>query len=167
MQAPSAEEERMIIALSAQISDLKTDTFLTETSIAFVGEQGKKYRAARFVDKYARTRVPPAAGESTTKDVDRKSYHFCMHHNSEAGTWVIHDPNKCDRVSKKETKATIKSDVVDQGLARHPGRGLRVVVRRVEITFSRCAGWLLIWSNLDHALAVWSTGAVVWVAVVR
>ena len=41
--------------------------------------------------------------------MDKKTYHYCMHHNNGAGAWVIHDPNKCDRRdNQKEKKPTDK-----------------------------------------------------------
>ena len=93
-QAPSVEEEQ-IIAWTAQIGDLKnasaTQTGTAEnmgkkSTVSKMGE-GKKNRTSRFAEKYAWKLVPPAAGKPTTKEMDKKTYHFCMHHNNGAGAW--------------------------------------------------------------------------------
>ena len=101
-QAPSAEEEQ-IIALTAQISDLRKETSnhaereKGKKSTSKKGNDGKKANKAKIAEKYAWKLVPPARGEPTTKEVNKKTYHFCPHHNNESGAWVIHHPSKCDR----------------------------------------------------------------------
>lgn len=113
-QAPSAEAEQ-IMALTAQITDLQKakSTAPVEKAKKSGGgksEEKKKTRAARFAEKYAWKLEPPASGDPTTKDVDKKTYHFCPHHNNGIGAWVIHHPNKCDRrdAKPKDKSATNK-----------------------------------------------------------
>jgi hypothetical protein len=116
-QAPSVEEEQ-ILALTAQISDLQKAKTTTSASDKAKkagakkkdGEAAKKKaRTDRYAEKYAWKLIAPATGEPTTKEVGKKTYHFCPHHNSGAGAWVIHLPSKCDRRdSKKEVPASDK-----------------------------------------------------------
>jgi hypothetical protein len=44
---------------------------------------------------YAWKLVAPGSGEPTTKEMNKNSYHFCMHHNNGIGEWVIRHPSKC------------------------------------------------------------------------
>ena len=105
-QAPSAQEEQ-IIALTAQVSALSKGR----------GDQGKKggtkkdpeagkkkIRDAKYAEQYAWKLIAPAPGEPKTKEVGKKTYNFCMHHNDGAGAWVIHHPDNCDRRSSKPPK---------------------------------------------------------------
>ena len=86
-QAPSLEEEQ-ILALTAQIDAM---------------EKAKaKATAAKYPEKYAWKLIPPSAGEPKTKDVNKKTYHFCPHHNNGVGAWVIHHPSVCDRRNEKK-----------------------------------------------------------------
>ena len=107
-QAPSAEEEQ-ILALTAQISDLKrarANPKANEKSKQ--GTESKKASKAKMADKYAWKLVPPASGEPTTKEHNKKTYHFCPHHNNEAGAWVIHHPSKCDRREVRDKEKPIE-----------------------------------------------------------
>jgi predicted RNA-binding protein YlxR (DUF448 family) len=105
-QAPSAEEEQ-ILALTAQIGDLKKEKSALADKAKKGGSKnkqgdGKKAKeAAKMAERYAWKLVPPETGEPRTKEVNGKTYHFCMHHNDGKGAWVIHHPDKCD---KRETK---------------------------------------------------------------
>ena len=106
-QAPSAEEEQ-ILALTAQIGEMqkaKSNATTNEKAKKPPGAKKdpskKKARTERFAEKYAWKLVPPASGEPKTKDVNKKTYHFCPHHNDGAGLWVIHHPNKCDHREEK------------------------------------------------------------------
>ena len=64
-------------------------------------------------ERYAWKLVPPASGEPKTKEVDKKTYHFCMNHNNGAGAWVIHHPDKCDRrEGMHKGKATAEQKVM-------------------------------------------------------
>jgi hypothetical protein len=108
-QAPSAEAEQ-IMALTAQISDLQKakGTTPAEKSKKAGGakkesEAKKQSRAAKYAEKYAWKLIAPASGEPTTKEVEKKTYHFCPHHNNDLGAWVIHLPSKCDRRDNKRT----------------------------------------------------------------
>lgn len=103
-QAPSREEEE-IVALKAEIGELKkakANTLATEkgkkpNANAKKGADGKsKTRAERLAIKYAWKLVPPAPGDPTMKDFEKKTYHFCPNHNNGLGAWVIHHPSKCD-----------------------------------------------------------------------
>ena len=106
-QAPSAEEEQ-ILALTAQIGEMqkaKSNATTNEKAKKPPGAKKdpskKKARTERFAEKYAWKLVPPASGEPKTKDVNKKTYHFCPHHNDGAGLWVIHHPNKCNHREEK------------------------------------------------------------------
>jgi hypothetical protein len=77
------------------------------------GNDGKKANKAKIAEKYAWKLVPPASGEPTTKEVNKKTYHFCPHHNNESGAWVIHHPSKCDRREvKNKDKAPAKEKIM-------------------------------------------------------
>jgi hypothetical protein len=114
-QAPSREEVE-IVALKAEIGELKkakVNTSATEkgkkpNGNAKKGTDGKtRTRSERLATKYAWKLVPPAPGEPTTKDFEKKTYHFCPNHNNGLGAWVIHHPSKCDlrdNPSKKKEK---------------------------------------------------------------
>ena len=104
-QAPTPQDEE-IMALSAEIVELKKarPTQAAGGKGAKSGKKGddaKKSYKARMAEKYAWKLVPPASGEPKTKEVNKKTYHFCPHHNNDAGAWVIHHPNKCDRRENK------------------------------------------------------------------
>jgi hypothetical protein len=107
-QAPSAEAEQ-ILALTAQIGEMQkakassTTTADKAKKSSTHKDSKKKARTERFADKYAWKLVPPANGEPKTKEVNKKTYHFCPHHNDGAGLWVIHHPNKCDRREEKSS----------------------------------------------------------------
>ena len=117
-QAPSAEEEQ-IIALTAQIGDLKkaksanTDAKMKNAGGKNKGADAKKQaKSAKMSERYAWKLLPPTSGEAKTKEVDGKTYHFCMNHNDGQGAWVIHHPDKCDKREIKHTKAKTTSDKV-------------------------------------------------------
>ena len=106
-QAPSPEEEQ-IMALTAQVGELqKQKSSSKATSDKPKKKKGgsdskKKTFAERYAgDKYAWKLVPPASGEPKSKEVNKKAYHFCPHHNEGAGLWVLHSPAKCDRREEK------------------------------------------------------------------
>ena len=106
-QAPSPEEEQ-IMALTAQVGELqKQKSSSKATSDKPKKKKGgsdskKKTFAERYAgDKYAWKLVPPASGEPKSKEVNKKTYHFCPHHNEGAGLWVLHSPAKCDRREEK------------------------------------------------------------------
>ena len=67
-----------------------------------------------MAEKYAWKLVPPASGKPKTKEVNKKAYHFCPHHNNNAGAWVIHHPNKCDdrRENKGSETPAVKGKVM-------------------------------------------------------
>ena len=106
-QTPSPEEEQ-IMALTAQVGELqKQKSSSKATSDKPKKKKGgsdskKKTFAERYAgDKYAWKLVPPASGEPKSKEVNKKTYHFCPHHNEGAGLWVLHSPAKCDRREEK------------------------------------------------------------------
>ena len=113
-QAPSVEEEQ-IIALTAQIDEMQKEKAMTATANdkpKRPTESKKKSRTDRYAEKYAWKLVPPASGEPKTKEVNKKTYHFCPHHNNGVGAWVIHHPNKCDRrEEKKDVPAKAKASM--------------------------------------------------------
>jgi hypothetical protein len=51
---------------------------------------GGRERKARPEDAWKN--VPPKSGDPTTKEMNGKTYHFCMWHKA----WCIHTPAKCD-----------------------------------------------------------------------
>ena len=108
-QAPSLEEEQ-IMALTAQLDAMekaKANASKVKKAETKKGNDAKKKaRTDKYAEKYAWKLIPPAAGEPKTKDVNKKTYHFCPHHNNGVGAWVIHHPNACDRRDEKkgETK---------------------------------------------------------------
>jgi hypothetical protein len=66
------------------------------------------------------------------KNVGKKTYHFCLHHNNRAGAWVIHHPSKCDRRDiMKDKPATDK--VMSQDVAGYPGRCWRLIIQSGQI----------------------------------
>ena len=67
------------------------------------GDEKKQAKQTRS-EKYAWKIIPPGAGEPKTKEVHKKTYHFCPNHNDGKGAWVIHHPNKCDRCEEKKDK---------------------------------------------------------------
>ena len=106
-QAPTPQDEENM-ALSAEIIELKKEMTNQNAGgkAAKSGKKGddtKKSYKARMAEKYAWKLVPPASGEPKTKEVSKKTYHFCPHHNNDAGAWVIHHPSKCNR---REIKGT-------------------------------------------------------------
>jgi hypothetical protein len=97
-QAPTAEEEQ-IVALVAQVEQLKQGTAKKKKS----GEKGgEKQRKQRRDDdpKYAWKLVKPKHGEPLTKDVNGKTYHWCPKHTA----WVLHDPGACRLEGAGKTK---------------------------------------------------------------
>ena len=101
-QAPTPQDEE-IMALNAEIIELKKVQSAGGKG-AKSGQKGnevKKSHKAKMAEKYAWKLVPPASGEPKTKEVNKKTYHFCPHHNNECGAWVIHHPSKCDRREAK------------------------------------------------------------------
>jgi hypothetical protein len=104
-QAPSIKEEQ-ILALTAQIDAMKKAKISTaktkKSDSKKANDAKKKTRADTYAEKYAWKIVPPAEGEPKTKEVNKKNYHFCPHHNNGAGAWVIHHPSACDRRDDKK-----------------------------------------------------------------
>ena len=106
-QAPSPEEEQ-IMALTAQVGELQKQKGSSKTTSDKPkkkkgGFEKKKTAAEHYSgDKYAWKLVPPASGEPKSKEVNKKTYHFCPHHNEGAGLWVLHSPAKCDRREEKK-----------------------------------------------------------------
>ena len=112
-QAPSVEEEQ-ILALTAQIGEMQKAkakmTTTNEKTKKGPESKKKKVKMDRLGEKYAWKLVPPASGEPKTKEVNKKTYHFCPNHNNGMGAWVIHHPNKCDnREEKKDVHAKDKT----------------------------------------------------------
>jgi hypothetical protein len=103
-QAPSPEEAQ-IIALTAQIKDIKANHQAgkgKENAGNGDGNQsGKKKKGSKTKrgepsdNKYAWKLIAPTSGEPKTKMVNEKEYHFCLNHNDGKGAWVIHNPAKC------------------------------------------------------------------------
>ena len=115
-QAPSAEAEQ-IMALTAQITDLQrakapAPVEKAKKSGGSKHDGKKKIRATKFAEKYAWKLIPPESGEPTTKEVDKKTYHFCPHHNNGIGAWVIHHPSKCDRRDEKPKDKTASAKIM-------------------------------------------------------
>ena len=67
------------------------------------GNEKKQAKQTRN-EKYAWKLVPPGAGDPKTKEVNKKTYHFCPNHNNGKGARVIHHSNKCDRRKDKQEK---------------------------------------------------------------
>jgi hypothetical protein len=74
--------------------------------------EAKKARTAKYAEKYAWKLIAPAIGEPTTKEVDKKTYHFCPHHSNGLGAWVIHLPSKCDQHDAKKKEKTPKDKIM-------------------------------------------------------
>ena len=108
-QAPSLEEDQ-IMALTAQLDAMEKAKVNTSKAKKVETKKGnvaqKKARIDKYAKKYAWKLIPPAAGEPKTKDVNKKTYHFCPHYNNGVGARVIHHPSACDRRDEKkgETK---------------------------------------------------------------
>jgi hypothetical protein len=96
-EAPSVETEQ-VLALNAKYNGNKA-----EKGKKAGGDEKKQAKQTRN-EKYAWKLIPPGAGESKTKEVHKKTYHFCPNHNDGKGAWVIHHPNKCDRREEKKDK---------------------------------------------------------------
>ena len=81
-QTPSAKEEQ-ILTLTAQISNLKrakANPATNEKGSKGTTKQGiesTNTSKAKIAEKYAWKLVPPASGEPTTKEHNKKTYHFC------------------------------------------------------------------------------------------
>lgn len=101
-QAPSAEQEQ-IIALTAQINDLKKKKGFERNDGA------KKKKTADSDDpRFAWKKVAPAEGDPKSKVVNGKTYHFGCRHKA----WVLHKPEDCRMKGpnmKDESKESKKS----------------------------------------------------------
>ena len=96
-EAPSVETEQ-VMALNAKYNGNKADKERK------AGGSEKKQSKQTRNEKYAWKLVPPGSGEPKTKEVNKKTYHFCPNHNDGKGAWVIHHPNKCDRREDTQDK---------------------------------------------------------------
>lgn len=128
-QAPSHEEEQ-IMALTAQIKDLKdsksTGKENRDTSNAkAAGSKSNRGRNKGKVkrtpgdeptDKYAWKLIPPGSGDPKTKKVNDKEYHFCTNHNDGKGAWVLHNPTNCHASKTNNTSGA--------GNAQHSSKAL-------------------------------------------
>ena len=102
-QAPTAEEEQ-IVALVAQVEQLKKFTKKSKSSSEKVADKIRKKR--RDDDpKYAWKMVKPKQGETSKKEVNGKTYHWCPKHNA----WTLHEPGAC-RLEKGENKHKQKGE---------------------------------------------------------
>jgi hypothetical protein len=87
-QAPTAEEEQ-IVALVAQVEQLKKFTKKTKSGEKVVEKKRKQRRDDD--PKYAWKLVKPKQGDPSKKEVTGKTYHWCPKHNA----WTLHEPGAC------------------------------------------------------------------------
>jgi hypothetical protein len=55
------------------------------------GKSGGLKKGQQAIDKYTWKREPPKEGQPKTKEVKRRTYHWCKEHTA----WVAHLPEKC------------------------------------------------------------------------
>ena len=90
-QAPSAEEEQ-IIALTAQVKGLQTKKHGARSKSTREKKLESTKTPRRNDDpKYAWKLVAPKPGEPTTKEWNKKTYHFCTNHKA----WCLHNQTDC------------------------------------------------------------------------
>ena len=111
-QAPTAEEAQ-IVALSAQVEQLqKANGHLKKATKK--NERGGSDRSKKRSDddpKYAWKKVKPKQGESKTKVVNGKTYHWCDKHKA----WTLHTNNEC-RLSADNGEGTTEGLTLNQAL---------------------------------------------------
>jgi hypothetical protein len=74
----------------------------------------------------------PKDGESQTKKVDGKTYHWCEGNGAHKPKWVIHDPKTCNRLKKPKPKDSGSEESksqpdweIDQAVMEDDEQGLR------------------------------------------
>ena len=89
------KEQGQIIALTAQVEQLKTSRKIRKTTGGSSTKTGAE-RAPRARDnKWAWKDILPQPGEPTTKDFEGKTYHVnCPYHQAQ---WVCHSPEECTK----------------------------------------------------------------------
>lgn len=103
----TTEEEEKIIALEAQVQNLKksvSEVKKKKTAQNDGKEKPKKDRKKN--EKPAWMLVPPKSNESNKKHVNKKDYWWCPNHKS----WVRHHPNECKGQGVKPDKGKGKDE---------------------------------------------------------
>ena len=101
-QAPSAEEEQ-IIALTAQVKGLQTKKHGARSKSTREKKLESTKTPRRNDDpKYAWKLVAPKPGEPTTKEWNKKTYHFCTNHKA----WCLHNQNDCTLGDNQQPKTS-------------------------------------------------------------
>ena len=103
------ETDKQLVALKAEVHQLQLDKKALTKKVnqkpndqqggaQGEGKPGKgkgkgknKKKKGSDDKKYAWKKVAPSAGESKTKVVDGKTYHWCKHHQA----WTLHEPKDC------------------------------------------------------------------------
>ena len=114
-------EQEQIVALNANIQELKDDNLKLSKAISSkkskskdkekkLKKKGKRNKSNKSKSKnngkWAWKDVPPKEGESHTKKVDDKEYHWCDEHLA----WGVHTEDDCDLKKKREkARASAKS----------------------------------------------------------
>jgi hypothetical protein len=114
--APSREEEQ-IIALSAQVQELKkTASTLNRKKAKPKTDRSKNPPRTKRSneDKFAWKLIPPKAGEERTKQVNEKTYHWCKKHKA----WTLHSPQECrlKEESSNEDEGGLQMDQAMTGI---------------------------------------------------
>jgi len=106
-KAPSDEESK-ILALTAELNKLKKKSGNTSKDIKKKNVTSNNKKTGRF-PKPKWMSEPPKSGESKTKTVDKKTYHWCPNHES----WTRHHPSECKgkgHTSEKKRKSEDNED---------------------------------------------------------
>ena len=90
------EEEEKIIALEARVQKLSVGKSKTDKTKSTLKKSGKKDATTKRYGRKPRLKPDwmlkePSKGESWTKSVNGKTYHWCKRHKS----WVRHTPTEC------------------------------------------------------------------------
>jgi hypothetical protein len=78
--------EEQIVALTA-----KVEFYQSQSTPKKGGDKREKARKARAVKKWAWKSVPPKEGEPKSKNVEGKTYNWCLNHAS----WTVHTAAEC------------------------------------------------------------------------
>ena len=94
-----------LVALTAQIEELKKNNSklqhcLKRPKFKKVKSEDKKKKLKKDNDdKWKWKSVKPKEGAPTTKKVNNKTYHWCIHHQK----WTLHKSEECRMQSRQDT----------------------------------------------------------------
>jgi hypothetical protein len=123
-QAPSAEEEQ-IIALTAQVKGLQTKKHGASSKSTKEKKSTSTKMPHRNDDpKYAWKIVAPKPGEPTTKEWNKKTYHFCPNHKA----WCLHNQTE-DCTLRNSTQPKTSGEVKRERSSGKPKLSLTTVLK--------------------------------------